>query len=530
MKYTPAIFNAHKIYFPRYASLYRFTLYLVFILLVSVTTCGWIVAATSGCAWRDLRNCALAAKMFRVSDLLRSSIFSVGLAVLSSRHVFRSWKVLSAKGRSPLLVEFPGEWTITATRGIFTECSASVIRAQTATVFGGGFLTVSCVLATTLGVIVAVEEGREGVALDNLPGQPVHRVFFYAVSTMQAATQGCSSVIANMVLVTPLQFWSRTSVEAIRKGNMRRLRRLLFLPAVLAVSLPCNMHLSILAWSCHAPLWSCRDETLIYFTVSSMLLVVAQVFMIVWCVSPPSFPVENAISLRYIFPNARPFKALTVLWKNARTRVANPSVHPANAWEVQLTPGEEVEGNWSASTFSIGGDIQQTIAEQRRNPRQAAKIFLAKRYQQKALLLISLYLWIHPEANTIYPAVYIIVVLNILRASMLAMLVWACKDRLANFDDLESAGEAVFGLVVDAHQLCRALRFSVRGGIYPGRVNAYVANIHRMRDTMAVSYRWQPNEVEIAHGMHLNMSKWQIGTTADAITRSRALYGQSWQA
>lgn len=111
---------------------------------------------------------------------------------------------------------------------------------------------------------------------------------------------------------------------------------------------------------------------------------------------------------------------------------------------------------------------------------------------------------------------------------MLAMALFI-HDRPMRMHELVAAGQPAFGLVVDARQLRQALDALLRGEAgdgLSGRValSTYKASISRMAEALAVSYRWQQDEVLIAPGMSLNMSAWQLTNLRDALAASTCPY------
>uniref|UniRef100_A0A061SHF3 Heterokaryon incompatibility domain-containing protein n=1 Tax=Tetraselmis sp. GSL018 TaxID=582737 RepID=A0A061SHF3_9CHLO len=96
-------------------------------------------------------------------------------------------------------------------------------------------------------------------------------------------------------------------------------------------------------------------------------------------------------------------------------------------------------------------------------------------------------------------------------------------DKTASFDDLERESTG-FGLVADAPQLRAAVLAAVRGAPLDKPLRTYKASMLRMKQTLAVSYRWQPEAVPIAPGHTLNMSAWQMKAVADTIREHRVAY------
>jgi len=138
------------------------------------------------------------------------------------------------------------------------------------------------------------------------------------------------------------------------------------------------------------------------------------------------------------------------------------------------------------------------------------------RYRKVVLLCCCAYCFAIEALSEFPPEIWVV------RAAMLILLL-VSRDEPCSFDLLETHG-AGFGLVVDARQLRAALRGHLGGAPISGRVRRYKATLLRMQDTLAVSYRWQPDAVPLAEDLDLNMSGWQMASLADAIEQSRCLY------
>jgi hypothetical protein len=104
------------------------------------------------------------------------------------------------------------------------------------------------------------------------------------------------------------------------------------------------------------------------------------------------------------------------------------------------------------------------------------------------------------------------------------MLIFGTGEQPAEFNSLHQYGTG-FGLVVDAKALAEALEGAAMGQPLRRRLPLYKASALRMAETMAVSYRWQHESVELAEGASVNMTVWQMRTLAETIRRSTALYG-----
>lgn len=128
-----------------------------------------------------------------------------------------------------------------------------------------------------------------------------------------------------------------------------------------------------------------------------------------------------------------------------------------------------------------------------------------KRHLQLTHLYAAIALLALP--SELVSAVHQQVITWVLRAAAIA-LVFGTRDARADFAVLCARRESAFGLVVNASQLRQALRMHLEGKLFDGAIETYKASVFRMRETLAVSYRWQPVSVRLAESSpRLNMSR-----------------------
>jgi len=113
------------------------------------------------------------------------------------------------------------------------------------------------------------------------------------------------------------------------------------------------------------------------------------------------------------------------------------------------------------------------------------------------------------------------VVVYTMRA-VLACLILLLREREANFAQLRNSPG--FGLVVCASTLRRSLLCALKGGPCEGRLPLYKGTAVRMQDTLAISYRWQEEEIQISSDCALNMGRFQLEALAAAIQEHRCRY------
>eukprot|EP00951_Prasinocladus_malaysianus_P003462 scaffold24331_cov20-Prasinocladus_malaysianus.AAC.1 len=151
------------------------------------------------------------------------------------------------------------------------------------------------------------------------------------------------------------------------------------------------------------------------------------------------------------------------------------------------------------------------------------------RFHQNLFLAISVYSWCNYDLTLEHNVAHLAGVWA-LRLAIISLFLLQ-RDNQMTFDDLSIKGVAC-GLVADARQLQKVLRRYIDSGglcVSESSIKMYQASIFRMREALAVSYRWQPESKEVAPGLQLNMSLWQMDALASALENSTALYGcKSW--
>uniref|UniRef100_A0A061S613 Heterokaryon incompatibility domain-containing protein n=1 Tax=Tetraselmis sp. GSL018 TaxID=582737 RepID=A0A061S613_9CHLO len=138
--------------------------------------------------------------------------------------------------------------------------------------------------------------------------------------------------------------------------------------------------------------------------------------------------------------------------------------------------------------------------------------------QELVVLYTCIFLWCSPEGTSA-------VSFSVLYASRLlaAGLLLLTRDRGYSVCAMRSQGAAL-GLLMDARRLARAIQGHLAGRPPAGPVPAYKATVLRMHRTLAVSYRWQPEEREVAEGVSVNMSDFQLRSLAAAVRSSGCDY------
>eukprot|EP00951_Prasinocladus_malaysianus_P012363 scaffold92125_cov49-Prasinocladus_malaysianus.AAC.1 len=142
------------------------------------------------------------------------------------------------------------------------------------------------------------------------------------------------------------------------------------------------------------------------------------------------------------------------------------------------------------------------------------------RSQQEIILCVQLMLW--SDRVITRTELSECIAMYLLRAFACAMLLNA-RDLIVTHKDITS--KPGFGLLVSASHFRRCLNASLGGQPCPVQsLPTYKATPARMMDTLAVSYRWQPQESAICPGQTINMSPFQMKAVQEAIQFSGATY------
>ena len=140
-------------------------------------------------------------------------------------------------------------------------------------------------------------------------------------------------------------------------------------------------------------------------------------------------------------------------------------------------------------------------------------------HRLEILLLVQIGLW---TDVFISPQAYQYALVVAIRAVALALLL-TTREIECTFSNLEG-GSAGFGLVVCAKSLLQALEKQREEESFGCSLPLYKGTLHRMGETLAVSYRWQEEQVMLNTDFDINMREFQLRALADAIRQSRARY------
>jgi hypothetical protein len=143
--------------------------------------------------------------------------------------------------------------------------------------------------------------------------------------------------------------------------------------------------------------------------------------------------------------------------------------------------------------------------------------------------LVALYAAIYMFASADASSVTAFVLLYCARAFTLLLLLFLRQDRQCDMQDLRVQG-AGLGLVIHAKRLAKAIDVHLQGIplslTHDFKIPTYKATVLRMQRTMAVSYRWQPEDGErhLTDKVSLNMNDFQLRSLAKAIRDSNCQY------
>jgi len=131
--------------------------------------------------------------------------------------------------------------------------------------------------------------------------------------------------------------------------------------------------------------------------------------------------------------------------------------------------------------------------------------------QELVVLYTCIFLWSSPDGTTFFG--FVSMYLGRLLAMSLLLLT---RDWGYSVTAMRSKG-AGLGLLMHAKQFSRAIEAHLSGTPFAGEVPAYQGTVLRLHRTLAVSYRWQPQERQVTEGVSVNMSDFQLRSLVDAI-------------
>ena len=134
------------------------------------------------------------------------------------------------------------------------------------------------------------------------------------------------------------------------------------------------------------------------------------------------------------------------------------------------------------------------------------------------MLIQIIYLFVSYAGNRVIN----ISIFTVLRGLVLVLL-FLGKERESRFNELQD-GEPALGLLIGAKELCRALMASQAGKLWDGHLPMYQGTVVRMQTTLAVSYKWHRDEIQISKRHWLNMSDFQIQALIKGIKATRCDY------
>ena len=180
---------------------------------------------------------------------------------------------------------------------------------------------------------------------------------------------------------------------------------------------------------------------------------------------------------------------------------------------------QETHVSASPSRHNIMRDNNSTTSSFAKRLRDllANSAHVSSRHEEVLLLMTLILLCI--EQTSWRPSVHV-VVLSVFRYLFLLLLLFIMLrgEKEVQFEDL-GPSELQFGLVVKAKELRQALL-----GKRTRRLPFYSANVLRMQDSLAVSYRWQASKRELMPSLTLNMSDFQLSSLVRAIEKTGVRY------
>ena len=449
-----------------------------------------------------------------------TAIFAAHI-ILFSVMAHRFWYTSVHRG---LILNQPDHWTAAASRDVFLECSAAM-RAQH---------DVAKMTILISSVIVAVAKGFQ-IAYDETASQAIasrEEILAYLNSACGSTYSGCHVAWTTLrpltilmagtcltliciYLTTPLAAWSQTVQEAARQTDDVYIRRLLVFPWVLMSLLMSSSALLAFQFTMHMKMAATQ---MVVMACLMAFQVALQLIAVTWATG--GF-LQLADAVRSVLGAVPPtFRRFTRRWR--------------------ATQPMEMNVKWLGT---------RTLFHSRET---------GLRQQQPVLLFTLILLW---SFSAVTPSGWYNAMIWTLRGVCLLALV-VLRDEEAGFGDLGRF--PAFGLVVDKRDLCKAIECNLKGEDFTGNVRRYKGSIFRMHETVspasalscwpasqpscicpdgavcpsarqltlflpvsfqvAVSYRWQSEEVELSETCSVNMSKWQLRELLHFLRSTNALY------
>ena len=327
-------------------------------------------------------------------------------------------------------------------------------------------------------------EEKRGVSIDDV----VLCELGYKTSVALLSFNASLVMTVNMAFFTqPVLLWSRHARLAQRKSQDRFMASMMSLPwlgppAFLGLAVEMAVHIiAHISVEAQPALWTllfvCGSGLAIYLVVVAFYTMMPQQVASVLYISSCN------LSRRF--------------FRRPRHDETSTSLLPQTSREVQATSqsGELTKHGLFATVKYSDIGVQQS---------------------RHLFVLIQLVLWSQRVLSAPMPEMIVVL---LMRAGAMAALLLV-SDRCSSFSELQES--CSFGLVVDAWELRKAIKGSRTHDVHP--LPMYKATLPRMQETLAISYRWQPEEVEIAPSCSLNMKPFQLEAIAQAISACKARY------
>jgi hypothetical protein len=404
-----------------------------------------------------------------------------------------------------------GAWTLAASPKILLE-SCRALQQDVALIFSF-FFVASCTLAAsncgTGGASHTSNDEEEYMTLV-CGGHAANPLQWSCLVAFRALTPGMMMLLGLGLMMTllnicaPIDLWSPVVQRGLRQLGPATfgIRAYIMLPwltipgMLLAAALTINFYMYLFE------LWGPRASPAGIITQG--LFIVAELLFIV------------AIIVCMLLPGS--WIAMMLEWSKKRSCASEPT---SVIIEHQKQAGA---GLASAETTALPGDAKNIPAGVSLWWRLTQVVFPSEvswRHRLMTFMVLCHYVW-GAEQNTCQTTFAMLWFLRI----VFLLGCFVTRDAVSTFQDLEKQSDPGLGLLVCTSQLRAALQASLEGREYRGPLKTYKASIWRMRDTVALSYRWQSGVgVVVKTGLPpLNMSRWQITTLECALRSSKALY------
>ena len=375
-------------------------------------------------------------------------------------------------------------------------------------------------------------------------GTSICRAALFSAGALPNFNIGVLMWVFAVFVFTPLGFWSRVQVDAMKATKQYTMRRLLNLHWVMMLPMFSNFALFLQQCFTIRTFTATRLGAEIFFlgSLAVMAYSMLMIGLVVWGMAARLR--GDKFDLDEESPNT-PLQASYFSDLPTRTPRQPPSDSPSYTFESFAALVAKIKNSSLGSVSLLGSDrgtvtpavsteslAEEPLAEGATNfshsEESGANYWYFRwgissreggcRLEQTVLTMciVNLFCVSHMSNSMTH-----FIVLWLLRLGYLVLLAMV-RDPVASFKDLAAGSGPGLGLVVDAPQLCRAIGAYLDEQEFTEVIRTYKASLLRMQETIAVSYRWQREKAILSPNARPNMSRWQLETLKQALDNSNA--------